>query len=240
MKAMMRKSIVITVLLLLAALIIGLSGCTAIQIGGELVIRGDGSGSRSYIMHLFNSTNNDGYGNAYQYSRLHGDALKTKIEATLRGALGDISWLTVSIGQGTAVAGNGQNSPVELITLSFNFTSFEDYIAKKSSLARFGENRLPAGSRFTPPVYQEVRGGMARYREPALTTLWTIRPLFLALFDDPEVFDFTSGGTNTVATLQELREYGLEMKSVPIRLTLGSNAPKSIVSGTDINEQFRR
>jgi hypothetical protein len=238
-KTMKRRTFVYPAAVLLIAMAV-FSGCTSIQIGGELVLKGDGSGSRKYTMYLFNSTNGDGHGNAYNYSKVHGDELRAKVEEKLKANLADSSWLTVSISAGTGVAGNGKQAPAELITLAFNFSSFDDYVNKVTQLARFGKDRLPQGSKFVPPVLQNVRTDLARYREPADTTLWTIRPLFLAMFDDPDVFDFTSKGENTKAELKDLREYGVEMKSVEIKLALGSNNPKTVISGTDIVEQFRR
>ena len=239
MKTMTGKAFLYAAVVLFIAMAV-FSGCTAIQIGGELVLRGDGSGSRKYTMYLFNSTNGDGYGNAYNYSKVHGDELKAKVEEKLKANLADSSWLTVSISAGTGIAGNGKQAPAELITLAFNFSGFEDYVNKMTQLAKFGGNKLPEGSKFTPPVLQNVRSDLARYREPAATTLWTIRPLFLAMFDDPDVFDFTSKGENTKAEFNALREYGIEMKSVEIKLALGSNSPKAVISGTDIAEQFSR
>jgi hypothetical protein len=246
MKTMVGRFFLCVAALLLMAGIVSFTSCNAIQIGGELILRGDGSGSRKLILYLFDSENTDaqgkadGYGNAYKYCKLHGDALKAKIEEKLKANLGDSSWLTVSIRTGTASNVNGVVKPLEYITLAYNFTSFEDYVDKTTRLARFGGSRLPEGSKYTPPVLQTVRGDTARYRESANSTLWVVRPLFLAMCDDPNVMDVTGGGTNTKNELKDLKEFGLEMKTQEFQITLGSNKTKSILSGTDINEMFSR
>ena len=227
----------ITTVIVIALLVTALSACTAIQIGGELVLNQDGSGSRSYVMHIFDSDNEDGYGNAIRYIRLQGNALRARVENTLRSRLNDISWLTVSVGSGRGLASSGLWTDVQTLTIAFNFTSFEDYVAKKTRLAMLGANVLPEDSLFIPPTLTGT-DDVFRYKEDADTTLWTIRPLFLAMIDDPEVFDFTAGGTNTVATMDELLFYGIEMKSVQISLVLGANEPFSIISGDNINEMF--
>lgn len=234
MKTMAEKKFVgAAVLPLVAVLLTIFSNCTSIQVGGEMVLKADGSGSRKLVLHLYDRDNKDGYGNAYKYSRLHGDALKAKIEETLAAKLGDSSWLTVSVSKGM-----GTQADTEFITLAFDFSNFDDYAGKMTRLALFGGKSLPAGSEFAAPSLATVRSDTMRYRESAKTTLWAVKPLFLALFDDPSVFDFSAGGTNTKAEHKDLRDYGIEMKDVRITLTLGANTPKTIISGTDINETF--
>jgi hypothetical protein len=228
----------ISVLLILAGLLTVFSACTAIQIGGELILNKDGSGSRKLVLHLFDSSNDDGYGNAYKYSRLHGNALKAKIEEKLKANLADSSWLTVSVHSGTEINSNyGIKYPVEFITLAYNFTNFQDYVDKTTRLAKFGRNTLPEGSLFTAP---SLTGGddIYRYKENPDATLWTVKPLFLAMINDPDVFDFSARGENTKATLDELLQYGIEMKGVEIALTFGVNEPLFVISGDNINEMF--
>ena len=232
----MIKKIAYMLAILLAVMFLG--ACTPVQVGGELVLMSDGSGSRKFVLYLYDSDNNDGYGNAFYFSALHGEALKSKIEQTLNGALGESGWITVSIETGTGLNGNGKQVPTELVSLNFDFTSFEDYVNKMTYLAKFGGNSLPAGSKFEAPALVSVRDGTVRYRESAETTLWTVKPLFLALFDDTQVLDFRAGGRNTKAELKDLREYGLEMKGVGITLALGASSPKTVISGTNINEVF--
>jgi hypothetical protein len=234
MKFLLKEKICVAakILLSVASLTIIFTACTAIQIGGDFILNNDGSGSRKLILHLYDQDGNDGYGSAYKYSRLHGDALKTKIEETLAAKLGDSSWLTVSVRKGT-----GAEADTEFITLAFNFSNFDDYADKMTRLAMFGGKNLPDGSRFIPPVLTGM-DDIYRYKESTNTTLWAVRPLFLALFDDQAVFDFTAGGTNTKASLDDLRNYGIEMKSVGITLVLGANSPRLVTSGEDINELF--
>lgn len=229
----------LAVLLFMAIFITVLGACTAIQIGGELILKTDGSGSRKFVLYLFDSDNGDGYGNAFKYSRLHGDALKKKVEEVLKARLSDSSWITVSVSSGTQMnINNGKQCPVEYITLAFSFKNFDDYTDKMTLLGYFGKKDLPADSKFTVPIFQTVRKNVYRYRENADATMWTLKPLFLAMMEDPEVLDFSAQGANTKATHDELLFYGIEMKGVNITLTLGTNPPKPIISGTNINELF--
>ena len=230
MKNMLVKSLLVMVIFMLI-----LPGCTAIQVGGEFILNPDGSGSRTIILHLYDSDNNDGFGNAILFSRLRGNALRDRIVQELENRLGDISWLNVTVHMGS-----GLQDHIKFITLAFNFDTFDDYVDKMTRLAMFGGDRLPPGSRFVPPTLTRVPDtyDTYRFRESAESVLWTVRPLFLALIDDPTVFDVTAGGTNTQADIEYHRSFGLEMRAVPMIYTFGDNFPNRLVSGMDVNELF--
>ena len=223
-----------------AAVITALAGCTAIQIGGSITMREDGSGTRVIRMYVFDSDNGDGYGNAIRYLRLRGEPLRAKVLEHLSRGIGDTSWLTVTVHTGTQMNVNtNRNHTAEIVTITFNFTSFDDYSARMSQLAHFGSRTLPSDSEFRPPVMQATRTQF-RFRESSNTALWAIRPLFHSMIADPQVFDFTAGGTNTNADLDQLIFFGLEMRGVPITLNFGANPPRTIISGQDVAETFRR
>ena len=215
-----------------AGLIAFFSACTPIHVGGEIVLREDGSGSRKFALYIYDEDDGYGGGNARNYLKVHGDELKAAVEQKLKRALKDSSWLTVAVSQGY-----GAMSHAEIVTLSFDFKDFSEYTDRMTRLAKFGKIRLPEGSEFKAPKLKKAPNNQLLFTESGKTQLWTVRPLFLAIFDDPNLFDITSKGANTSHSAEELRDM-LAIEAVPFKATLGSNAPKLFLSGADINETF--
>ncbi|MCL2043422.1 MAG: hypothetical protein FWG89_04705 [Treponema sp.] len=221
------------ILTIITGLITIFTACTPIHIGGEIVLGADGSGSRKIAMYIYDDDDQfGGGGNAYHYLRVHGDELKTAVEDKLKTALTDTSWLTVTVTRGFGAMWN-----TEIVTLSFDFFSFDDYANKMRRLASFGRNSLPIGSEFRTPSLRNAPNNQWRYTEPANTTYWAVRPLFLAIMDDPAIFDITSGGRNRENDKNALMGM-LIMEAVEFKAVLGTNPPLLFLSGTDIDELF--
>lgn len=218
---------------LAAGLIAIFNACTPIQVGGEIVLKADGSGSRKFEIYIYNEEiAGDNGGNAYDYLRVHGEALKAAVEQKLKWNLKDSSWLTVTVGQGYGAMYNA-----EIVTLSFDFKNFNDYINKMKTLAKFGGLSLPDDSEFKTPKLKKAPNDQLRFTETGNTALWAVRPLFLAVFDDPNLFDITCNGKNTYFSSDQLRNT-LITEAVEFKATLGANAPKLFLSGADIDELF--
>ena len=233
MKITMKNPFLDTVILpFVAGLIAIFSACTPIQVGGEIVLNEDGSGSRNFAFYIYDEDDNSGGGNAYDYLKVHGDVLKATVEQKLKWALKDSSWLTITVRRGY-----GAMAYAEIVTLSFDFASFNEYVDKMTRLAKFGKIRLPEGSEFKAPTLKKAPNNQLRFKESGLTQLWTVRPLFLSIFDDPNLFDVTSKGSNTVHSRDELRDM-FAVEAVPFKATMGTNAPKLFLSGADIDITF--
>ena len=234
MKIMIKKYFLGAVIPIAVFLIVIFSSCTPIHIGGGIVLKGDGSGSRTFDVYIYDQENDEGGGNARHYLKVSGDALKRAVEQKLRVNLKDSSWITVSVSQGL-----GAMSHAEIVTLSFEFSDFKDYGNKMKQLAKFGSWRMLEGSEFKASKLTKAPNNQLRFRETGKTSLWAIRPLFLSIIEDPNLFDITSGGRNTLFGISELRDM-LMTEAVMFTATLGSSAPRLILSGTDIDITFPR
>jgi len=227
------------VTVILALCVFALGRCIAVQVGGAFTLNTDGSGHRVVTAYLYDSDTGDGYGNAYRFSKLHGAALRDYVAAAYRDKVpGSDEWLTVTVSD-TITAGG---VPAEVVSLSFDFTDFEDYAAKVSALARFGAAGLPGD--FVPPrlvKVEDVDGlipDLYRIVETPATETGIVRPLFVSMIDDPAVIDMTAGGANTAATVDDLKSSGIEAKAVPLTVKLGKNPEKTLLADNGIDETF--
>ncbi|MBQ6078552.1 MAG: hypothetical protein IJK88_10700 [Clostridia bacterium] len=193
-------SVVLT-LLLIAGL---LAGCTAVQVKGTLTVNADNSGTREIIGMIPKiDDNGDGYGSCYYYFKLHGDELKAKIEEIFSANVeGSAEWLKVEV--------DDSDEAWETITMSFDFTSIEDYTAKLKAMA-FDE---AAAAVYADPTFTRNDDGTFTYAEPAGAATAIFKSLQTAIMADDTVFDpsCTKDGTalNTAASLDDLIGYGVE------------------------------
>jgi len=220
------------ILPLAAGLIAIFCACTPVHVGGEIVLKGDGSGSRKIAIYIYDYDEHSGGGNAYNYLRVHGDELKAAVEQKLRTALKDISWLDVSISQGYGAMYN-----CEIVTLSFNFANFKEYTDRMSRLAKFGRAGLPMGSEYRTPTLKKAANNQWRFYETGRTSVGVVRPLFDSIFNDPNLFDETSKGSNTEFDKGALSGM-LQAEAVWFTAYPGSNPPRLYLSGSDIDETF--
>ena len=217
---------------LVAGLIAIIGACTPIQIGGEIVLNEDGSGSRKFEIYIYDEDDGEGGGNAYHFLNVHGAELKAAVEQKLKWTLNDASWLSITVDRGY-----GAMYITEIVTLSFNFTDFKDYTDKLKVLAKFGKVFMPEGSEFSAPTLKKVSNNQMLYTETAAASLWAIKPLFNAFLDDANLFDISGKGTNTLNSKNDLINM-IGTEAVPFKVILGKNAPKLFIAGANINEIF--
>jgi len=236
MKILARNHFFRTLILMIAITVIAVfSACLPIQIGREIVINDDGSGSRKIAIYIYDDdVGREGGPNAYHFLRFHGEELGRRVEQKLQENLKDTSWLTVTVSNGYGAMHNA-----EIVTLSFSFSSFNDYTRKMTSLAKFGKPFFPKDSEFETPKLRRAPNNQLRYIETAKTQWWTVRPLFLAVFNDPALFDITCRGLNNQYKREDLIDM-LQTEGVFFKAVLGANAPRLFTSGTNIDVTFPR
>lgn len=201
----MKKRVkVITVALLALLMMVMMTACTAVQVSGNLVINADGSGSRTIQGLIAKNDYQDGYGSAYYYLKKHG----ADLEAHLKGiydsnAEGSSKWLTVSV--------DDSGEEWEVVTLSFDFSSFEDYTSKLSALA-FDET---AAANFTAPTFEETEDGNVTYTESTGVMTAIFKSLQMNIMADDSIYDpaCTKDGTalNDGSADGQIEDGGVEL-----------------------------
>ena len=128
MKLKMKKSMM---LLFALVCVLVLGACTAVQVSGELELHSDGSGSRKIVGLIAKQDYQDGYGSAYYYFKQHGDELAASIAGIYADKVeGSGEWLEVAV--------DDSGDDWEVVTLSFEFSSFEEYLGRLRALAYDG------------------------------------------------------------------------------------------------------
>lgn len=226
MKKMRKKlAAICTVAVVAIAAMFLLTACTAIKVGGSFTLNEDGSGSRvieGLISKTDESVNAEGLPDAVSrnFLKIHGAELQTWLQTTYTEKVADSeSWLTIAVDDTAA--------DFEKIRLSFDFTSFDDYLAKMGQLAQFGAAELP--STYKAPTFVTDDDGISTYTETPSVLKTIFGSLLDAVMADETVFDITAGGTNEGEprsgypyTESDIRGYAVEAGTVSYKL--GQNA----------------
>lgn len=195
----------IAVALVLCMLVAVFSACTAIQFRSDLVMNADGTGSRHLVgMIAKQDDQGDGYGSAYYYLELHGEELQKKIEGIYAEKVeGASEWLHVSV--------DDTGADWETVTLSFDFTSQEDYTAKLKALAYDADY---AGA-YADPTFTRNEDGTFTYTESGEVMKAIYKSLQMSVMADDTAYDpaSTKDGKplNDGSADGQLEEYGVEM-----------------------------
>ncbi|WP_312372575.1 hypothetical protein [Lachnoclostridium sp.] len=181
-----------------------LTACTAVQISSNLVINSDGSGSRTIQGLIAKNDFQDGYGSAYYYFKKHGADLEQHLKGIYDSKVKDSSeWLAISV--------DDSDSEWEVVTLSFDFSSFEDYTSKLNSLA-FDET---AAASFVNPTFDEKEDGIVTYTESTGVMTSIFKSLQNNIMADDSIYDpeSTKDGValNDGSADGQLEEYGVEL-----------------------------
>lgn len=201
---MKNKVKAIAIVLAMSMLLLCFAACTAVQVAGSLVINEDGSGSRQLTGLIAKQDYQDGYGSAYYYFKLHGADLQAKIESIYADKVpGSSDWLKVSV--------DDSGDVWEVITISFDFTSLEDYTAKLKSLA-YDETFTAA---YADPTFVWNEDGTYTYTESGEVMKAFFKSLQMSIMADETAYDptCTKDGTplNDGSADGQLEEYGVEM-----------------------------
>lgn len=201
---MKNKVKAIALILAMSMLLICFAACTAVQVSGNLVINEDGSGTRQLIGLIAKQDYQDGYGSAYYYFKLHGADLQAKIESIYAEKVpGSGDWLKVSV--------DDSGDVWEVITISFDFTSLEDYTAKLKSLA-YDEAFNAA---YVDPTFVWNEDGTFTYTESGEVMKAFFKSLQMSIMADETAYDptCTKDGValNDGSADGQLEEYGVEM-----------------------------
>lgn len=180
----MKKKIAVVLVLcvtLVAALVF--TGCNTSVLTGELVINSDKTGSREFQISFTKSNTDDGYGEAYKYLKIHGNALKTYFE----DAYGDagLTDFTVTV---------AEDDTKETVKLKFTFTDISNYFEKLKKMAQVGGAALPAS--FPAPVLTVETDSLTYFESKELSSA-ILKAMVNMFMDDADVFDLSAGGTNT-------------------------------------------
>ena len=201
MKTKMKLSVSIALLMLM---VVVLCSCTAVQVSASLVMNSDGSGSREIVGSIAKNDYQDGYGSAYYYFKKHGDDLQTYLTDVYTALVpGSGEWLDITVDDG--------GSDWEIITLRFDFTSFDDYLTKLSSLV-YDETQT---SSYTAPELKTGEDGMLTYTESTSVLTAVFKSLQNTVMADDTIFDIncTKDGTalNDGSANDYLADYGVEL-----------------------------
>ena len=202
----MKKQVKALSIILVLCMVIGiLSACTAVQVSGKLVVNPDNSGSRQIVGLIGKQDDNgDGYGTCYYYFKQHGEALQAKLAEIYAAAVeGSADWLHITV--------DDSGDTWEVVTLSFDFTSIEDYAAKLKALAYDGT----AAATYADPTFTRNEDGTFTYAESTGVMTAIFKSLQTSVMADETLFDqsCTKDGTalNTAASLEDLTGYGVEL-----------------------------
>lgn len=224
MKAKMKTALLLAVTMVM---MVFFTACTAVQISGELVLNADGTGHRSITGRIAKQDYQDGYGSAYYYFKQHGVELEAALTEIYNAqAEGSEEWLTVSV--------DDSGSEWEIVTLSFEFSSFEDYTTKLAALA-FDETVS-----FTAPEWT-TQDDMTIYSESIDVMTAIFKSIQNAVMADDTLYDpaCTKDGVplNDGSADGQLGDYGVELvkpengDGMVIQLNGGAAAAVNSVDG---------
>lgn len=193
-------------MMLLAALVcvLVLGGCTAVQVSGELELGADGSGTRRIVGRIAKQDYQDGYGSAYYYFRQHGDELAASLaQIYAQEVEGSAEWLNIAV--------DDTGSEWETVTLSFAFSSFDEYLQRLRALAyneAFAEN-------YADPQITVEDGRVTGYTESTAVMTSIFKSLQGSVMADENLYDerCTKDGEalNDGSADGQLEEYGVEL-----------------------------
>ena len=168
-----RKGLILLFVLLLMSV---MSACSPVSISGDLSLNSDGTGTRTIVGRI-DKVGTDENGCTYYYFKLHGDDLKTWLENEYAEKVpGSEEWLSV------AVSDTGAN---EIVTLSFDFASFEEHAAR---LKELGFDPEYAGT-YADPVVTMEGDKIAAYSESTGVMTAIMKSIQMAFLADDTVYD---------------------------------------------------
>lgn len=168
-----RKGLILLFVLLLMSI---MSACSPVSISGDLSINSDGTGTRT-IVGKIDKVGTDDNGCTYYYFKLHGDDLKAWLENKYAEMVpGSEEWLNIT------VTDSGAN---EIVTLSFDFTSFDEYAARLQAL---GFDPEFAGN-YVEPVITMEGDAIAAYSESTGVMTAIMKSIQMAFLADDTVYD---------------------------------------------------
>ena len=92
------------------------------------MLNADGSGTRKIVGKIAKQDHQDGYGSAYYYFKQHGEELAASLTQIYGAEVeGAGEWLNITV--------DDSGSDWETVTLSFDFSSFEEYTQRLRALA---------------------------------------------------------------------------------------------------------
>jgi len=167
------------------ALALALTGCQAALVSSEVTMEKSGAGKKTITAVIYGddsilagktSTEEEGnkVGNNSKYLLVSGTALENKVKSY--SALEGIEVKATPSGGDT------------VLTLSYSFTSIEDYNTKTKTLAKDQSTEIEDAT------FTENTDGSYTYKENCDNTQYSIDNLFLSLWNDSEAFDKTGKG----------------------------------------------
>ncbi|MGF7142653.1 hypothetical protein HNQ56_001071 [Anaerotaenia torta] len=229
-KAKLRSS-KLAVLAVLGIFLLTLTGCTAVQISASILFKEDGSGSRTITASIAKNDHQDGYGSAYYYLSAHGSELETYLKTVYtQNVSGSEGWLSIAV--------DDSGADWEVINLTFDFSSFEDYKTKLAALA-FDEE---AAAAYAAPELTANEDGTVTYTENTAVLTAIFKSIQLTLMEDTAVFDINSTKDGTAlndgsADMQSLKDSGVELmkpefgNSMVVQIGAGEAAPVEAADG---------
>lgn len=165
-------------IILCVALVLALTGCQAALLSTNVTVYADGSGVKTITAVIYGDecvlAGEEGIeepglvGNNSKYLLVSGDALVSKIKSY--SALEDIQVTTA------------QQDGKTILTVSYSFSSMDDYFAKTKTLARDNADKIEA------PAFTDNGDGTFTFRENTENTGYAVDNLFQSLYNDPEAF----------------------------------------------------
>lgn len=184
---MKKKALLATAALSAATIALVLTGCQAGLVTSDLAMNEDGSGTKTITCEILSDTSlipgtpDSTVGNNSAYLLVYGDELEAKVKSY--SALEDIEVNATLNDQGDTI-----------LTLSYSFSSIEEYNQKTKTLAK-DEASLIQDATFTESGTDESGNKLYTLREYTDNTKNSVDNLFESLFYDETAFD-TSGGGN--------------------------------------------
>ncbi len=173
----MKKKLTLMLSLVMVVIIL-LTGCQAALVDSNVTLNADGSGTKTITLAIYaddailageeNVEEPGTVGNNSKYLLVTGDALIAKIKSY--SALEDLAVTSATEGKITTV------------TLSYSFSSIDDYTAKTKKLAKDDADKIVA------PTYTKNDDGTYTYKESTENTQYSLDNLFKTLYNDPEAF----------------------------------------------------
>ncbi|MDD6201248.1 MAG: hypothetical protein PUB93_08310 [Firmicutes bacterium] len=173
----MKKKLFAAIILCMA-LVLVLAGCQAALLSTNVTVYADGSGVKTITAVIYGDecilAGEEGIdepglvGNNSKYLLVSGDALVNKIKSY--SALEDI--------QVTASEQDGKT----ILTVSYAFSSMDDYFAKTKTLAKDNADKIEA------PTFTDNGDGTFTFKENTENTGYAVDNLFQSLYNDPEAF----------------------------------------------------
>lgn len=230
MKKQMKHVSKLMLVAVLAIMMFTLTACTAVQISADVTLGEDGTGSRTITASIAKNDLQDGYGSAYYYLSKHGNDLEKYLKSTYTAEVpGSEGWLDISV--------DDSGSDWEVIKLTFDFNSFDDYKTKLAALA-YDET---AAATYAAPEFKVNDDGTATYTENAAVLTAIFKSIQTTIMADTKVFDVNSTkdgkATNDgSADLKSLTDMGVELMKpefgTAMTISLGT-ADAAAVEATD-------